>query len=331
MEILRHVKNAIIFLLILIVVGIVGYCLIEGWSILDSIYMVFISITTVGFTEVHPLSTAGRIFTIFFIIIGLISIFYLIGSIIEFIIEGHLAGWLERRRMEKRLFSLKDHYIICGYGRVGRQVVLEFIRTNQSFVVVDTDAKFEKEWQEKNIPYVIGDASEDEVLEMAGVKRAKALLAATGSDAENVFITLSVKMIRPDLFVIARANSEESEVKLERAGAQRVISPSSLAGRRMASLLLQPTVCDYLDIVTKRENLEYRLEEFKIGKDSSVNNLTVEEADNKYKLGAVILAIQKKSGELRTFSTAETKIEDGDRIIALGTEGQLEKLDSLLK
>jgi len=311
-------------------VGIWGYVLIERWSFLEALYMVALTLSTVGFREVKPLSETGRIFTIFLIIFGIGTVAYTVGKVVEFMVEGKIGKLARRQRMERKISELKDHFIICGYGRVGRQVGHELLAEKTPLVVVDHNPKIEEELREQNIPYVIGSASSDAVLEEAGIKRAKGLIAAMDSDTENVFVTLSARSMNPNLYIVARAAQVESEEKLKKAGANRVLSPYFIAGRRMAAMALKPVAVDFLDTVMHSEHLELQMAELKIKEKCSLGGLTLAQAQIRQKSGATILAIRKPDGTFNLQPRAETKMTCGDILVAIGTPQQLEALERMI-
>ncbi|MFZ3063082.1 MAG: potassium channel protein [Actinomycetota bacterium] len=326
----RHLRIAVIALTGVVLFGTLGYILIEGWSPLDALYMTVTTITTVGFREVKPLSDAGRVYTILLVLLGVTTAGYALGSLIAVIVEGYLADLIGGRRMKKRIEMLKDHYIIAGFGRVGQQIAREFKKASASFVVLDSNPAVKDRMDAEDVVYIQGDASDEAVLKKARIDKAKGLITAVDSDADNVYVVLTARVLRPDLFIIARANLEGSEDKLKRAGADRVISPYSLGGRRMASMLLKPVVGDFLDTVMHGEKLEYQLEEIKVGKDSPLRNLTIRECNIRERCGATILSIKRKSGRFDTDMTPETIIEEGDELVVIGTREQLEKLEQLI-
>jgi len=314
-------------LVIIIAAGAIGYVIIEGWSFIDALFMTVITITTVGYEEVHPLSAGGRIFSIFLIVGGVGGALYVLSSIVQFIIEGQLGITLGRRRMERRIAKLKEHFILCGYGRVGQEIARIFTEEEVPFVIIDKDQESIAGAEKDGYLYVLADATNDEGLKEAGIERARGLVVAAGSDADNVYITLSARGMRPDLFIEARASSSEAEAKLKRAGADRIISPYSLGARRMAQLALRPTVVDFIDTVIYRRGQELQLENVAVGNDSALIGLTVEEARLRTK--AVILAISRKRGKVVTNPTAEETIQAGDMLITLGTREQLTALEKI--
>ncbi len=330
MSVLKRLFFVLTLLGLVITIGVSGYVLIEGWSFADAFYMTAITISTVGFREVFPLSLAGKFFTIFLILAGVGTAIYAIGSVLEFLIEGHLTGIMEKRRVKRMMSELKNHCIVCGFGRVGEQVVREFVKTKTPFVVVEKDLEKAAKCREEGFLCLEGDASNDLVLSEAGIDKAKALIAAVDTDADNVFVTLSARQMNPKIFIAARANLEESEEKLRKAGADRVISPTVIGGRRMASLVLKPLVCDYLDIIAHGEGLELQLEEVEIKEGVELGGRTLKEADIRGKTGALILAIRKPTGEFNTSPKADTVIMSQDKLIVLGTPFQLKELQKVL-
>ncbi len=314
-------------LVIIIAAGVIGYVVIEGWSFIDAIYMTIITITTVGYAEVHPLTTTGRIFSLFLIAGGVGGALYALSGIAGYILEGHLGTTWGRRRMERNIAKLKRHFILCGYGRVGREIAHIFTEEGVPFVVIDKDRESIATAEKDGYLYVFGDATSDEVLKEAGIEQARGLVAALGSDAESVYITLSARGLRPDLFIEARASSSMAGAKLKKAGADRIISPYSLGARRMAQLALRPTVVDFIDTVIYRRGRELQMENIAVGSDSALAGLTVEETRRRTK--AAILAISKKGGKLVANPPGEETIESGDRLITLGTKQQLAALEKI--
>ena len=314
-------------LVIIIVAGVIGYVVIEGWSFIDALYMTIITITTVGYAEVHPLTTAGRIFSIFLIVGGVSGALYILSVIAGYIIEGHLGTTLGRRRMEKNIAKLKGHFILCGYGRIGREIARIFAEEGVPFVVIDKDQESIASAEKDDYLYVLADATGDEALKEAGIERARGLVVAVGSDADSVYITLSARGLRPDLFIEARASSSMAGTKLKKAGANRIIAPYSLGARRMAQLALRPTVVDFIDTVIYRRGRELQMENIAVSSDSALVGLTVEETRRRTK--AAILAINRKGGKLVVNPSREETIQAGDHLITLGTREQLAALEEI--
>lgn len=330
MDTLKKLRIAFLLLVGVLVLGVIGYISIEHWSFLDGLYMTVITISTVGFHEVRELSMAGRFFTIFLIIIGVGVLLNAFGVALEFMVEGHLSGLMGRRRMEKKIKDLKDHYILCGYGRVGQQVAKEFSAAGVTFVVVENNPEKCALCREEGLLCIEGDASSDEILEETNIRMATGLVAAVDTDADNVFVTLTARVLNPEILIVARANSEETEEKLIKAGATRVISPTAIGGRRMANLLLKPLVCDYLDFVSHGGNLEFQLEEIAIDDGSSLVGKTIRQTQLRDKAGVLILAIQREDGGLDTNPSPETFLSKKDRVVVIGTKNQLDELQKLL-
>lgn len=318
-----------IVLLVLAMAGTGGYMLIERWPIIDSFYMMVITLSTVGFTEVRPLSPGGRLFTSALIVAGVGSVAYLFGTVSQYIVGGELTGSLRRNRMQRNLDAMDRHYIICGFGRVGQQVLDDLKRRQRACVVIDEAAE-PLDTIEDDVPYIHGDAAEDEVLRRAGVERARGLVAATGDDPTNLFVTLTAFTLNNQLSIVARANHPSTEPKLLRAGATHVISPYRISGRRIATQLLYPSVTDFLDIVMHSGELELWLEEVDVHDGSDLHQKTVAEANVRQRTGSNILAVRRhEEGTMLTNPAGDLRFEPGDVIIALGTRPQLAKLAEL--
>lgn len=329
LDLLKRVKLALSLFITIVITGITGYMVIEGWNFKDAAYMTVTTITTVGFREVRPLDVPGQYFTMFLVLAGVGTAFYLFASVGEFMIEGHLTGLLAVRKVKKEIEKLEGHYILCGYGRVGENVADEFVNTKVPFVVIESNPDRVEACRERGFFCMEGDASSDEVLLSAGVERAQGLVAAVDNDADNVFVTLTARVLNPNINIVARTILEESREKLLRAGANKVVSPSLIGGRRMAAVLLRPIVLDYLDIVTFGDGIEFRLEELIVGPNSNCRGKSIAQADIRRRTGALILAIKKETGEFNTNPTSETILEEGDQVVILGTRNQLDAVKSL--
>jgi voltage-gated potassium channel len=317
--------------LAIIVIGTVGYTLIEGWSLLDSLFMTVTTIFTVGFQVVHPLSRAGEIFTLLLIIGGVGTILYGIGRMVEFVIGGQLTGLFRRRAVRRQVDKLDRHFIVCGYGRVGEAVARHFAAHGAPFVVVDIDPESVRRAEGAGFPAVAGDATADDVLEVVGVGRAKGLVAALGSDAGNIFLTLSARVLNPRLLIVARAGSDDIVNKLERAGADNVVTPYGLGGKRMATLMLKPLVSDYLEVVTGEGQLEFRMEEMELSGECCAIGPSIGDLDVRKRTGATILAVRRgATGVFDTNPSPDSHLNSGDRIIAIGTPKQITKLEELI-
>jgi voltage-gated potassium channel len=309
-------------------VGTVGYSVLEGWSLLDSLYMTIISLTTVGFGEVRPLSTEGKMFTLAIILGGVATVTTTLTIGSQILLAGQLQKVMGRRRLEKEIRKLKGHYIICGYGRMGKIICREFLNKPVPLVVIEQDYE---EFQDipADILAIRGNAAEEEVLKEAGIERALGLVAVASSDADNVYITLTASGLRSDLYIVARAGEAGSEQKLIRAGAMKVVSPYTIGGTGIANAILRPAVVDFIELVTKREHLELQMEEVLIAPSSSLSGKTVLEAGLRQNLGIIVVAVKKKDGQMEFNPSPRTGISEGDRLIVLGGGESLIKLERL--
>ncbi|MBW1855539.1 MAG: potassium channel protein [Deltaproteobacteria bacterium] len=326
----KRLAPILIILLVVVFTGTIGYQLIEGWSFLDSIYMVIITLFTVGFQEVHSLSQFGRVFTMFIIVVGVGTAVYAGSLLVEIIVEGEILGYGRRRKMEKIINEMKDHYIICGFGRTGHQVAEEFDAARVPYVVVDRKQKTEEELGSKGIPYIIGDIINDNNLVEAGIKTAKGLISAADSDVANVFVTLSARALNPELYIVARASEIEAENKLKMAGANRVILPYYISGKRIAAYATRPVTSDFLDMVMHGESLEFSLSEITVPDTSSLLNKTLSEAKIREKSGALVIAIRKVDGSFNLQPQSSSTIEKRDIFVVIGTQEQVGLLDNML-
>ncbi|HEX2742768.1 MAG TPA: potassium channel protein [Rubrobacter sp.] len=329
---LRRVQSAVVALAVITGVGVLGYMVFEGWSFTDSLYMTVITVTTVGYREVRVLDVSGQLWTMLLLITGVGTLFYAAVSSVELAVEGTVRGYFGRRRMKSAIGMLNGHYILCGYGRVGRQVAREFAADEVPFVIVDQDPEVLDECLAEGYLALLGDASDDAVLEEAGVARAGGLIAAVDSDADNVFVVLSARKLNPRLHIVARASSDESASKLEIAGADRTLSPYAVGGRRLASLATQPLVVDFLDVVTRGEKgIEFRLEEFSVPEASTIAERTIGELKIGERTGAIVLAIRTAEGNFDTTPSADDRLRAGDTLIVLGSRGQIGRLERLMR
>ncbi len=308
-------------LLLVLVVGTIGY-LILGFGLLDATYQTVTTVSTVGFREVEPLSPAGQVFTMALILVGVGAALYAFSVLIETFIEGRLNEILGRRRMEHSIATMYDHVIICGWGRVGRAIGAEVRAAGRDLVVVELNETI----LDGVAHAVVGDATEDAVLRAAGVERAAALVAAVEGDAANSFITLSARALKPELFIVVRARSQDSGEKLRRAGADRVVNPQSIGGARMAAFVLRPHVAEFLDVVMHERSLEFRLEEVVVTADSPLAGKSLRETQLRDRTGALVLALREADGMFHTNPTPETLIRVGQVIIAIGTQNELDAL-----
>ena len=318
----RRVAQALGLLAGVLVIGTIGYLLL-GFSLIDALYQTITTVSTVGFREVEDLSTTGQVFTMVLILGGVGATLYALTMIMETVLEGRLLEILGRRKMEKTLGSMQGHVIICGWGRVGQAIAGEVAEAGRPFVVVDNDPD---RLALSPHPTVLGDATEDATLQTAGIERAAALVAAVDVDAANSFITLSARAFRPDLFIVSRARSTDSEEKLLRAGADRVVNPQNIGGARMAAFVLRPHVAEFLDVVMHERNLEFRLEELGIDAASPIAGQTLRDAHLRDRTGALVLALRDPAGRFLTNPPPDTSLEPGHVLIAIGTGEELAAL-----
>ncbi len=325
----RRILWGICALITIVALGVIGYMLIEGWAFLDALYMTVITVTTVGYAEVHPLTSGGRVFSIFLIVGGVGGALYIVTSIVRYVVEGNIGTIWERRRMKNKIASLKGHFILCGFGRVGEEIARTFKAEGVAFVIIDNRPECVARLEETEYIYLQGDATRDEVLKNAGIERARGLVAAVGSDTDNTYITLSARGLCPKLFIEARALSKEAVTKLERAGANRIILPQAIGGRRMAMLALRPAIIDFIDTVIYSHGREMQLENVDIGEKSRLAGLTIKAA--RVETGITILAVRKKKDDTLIANPSEEEvIEEGDQVIVIGTMKQLASLEEAL-
>ncbi len=309
--------------------GTTGYVLIEGYTLFEGLYMTVITLSTVGYEEVRPLSEIGRGFTVFLIVAGLGTVFYAFTRIGQLVIEGELAEILGRKRMRNELQALTDHFIVCGYGRTSEPVVAGLAQEDLPFCVIDLDANHAPELAEHGIAHLIGDATEEAALEEAGIRRARGVLALLPSDADNLYLTMSSKGLNPDVRVIARASSPKAEANLRRGGADSVVSPYKTAGNRVLHAAIKPTVVEFMELATPRMNIELTLEEVLVEPESALAGSSLAEGEIRKKCGAIIVAIKRASGEMTFNPHAAEEIHAEDTLIALGEPEDLEKLEAL--
>jgi voltage-gated potassium channel len=325
----RNLRISLLSLIGLLFFGTGGYIIIEDWTLIDSIYMTVITVSTVGFKEVYSLSPTGRIFTVGLIIVGVGFITYGAASIVQFMVEGQLRSILGRKKLEKKISKLKNHYIICGYGRIGTHICRELEAKPVPFVVVESEPNKIERLEEEGTLYVAGDATVDETLIQAGIRSAKGLITAVTSDTENVYITLTARGLNPDLFILARASEEASETKLKRAGASKVISPYVMGAARMAQAILRPSVVDFIEIATAGKNYELQIEESRVAADSVLVGKNLITSGIRKDFGVIIVAINKHDGQMLFNPAPETVIDSGDTLITLGEPAAIENLDVL--
>ncbi len=319
----------VIILAGVIAFGTLGYIVLERWSPLDALYMTVITLTTVGFGEVHPLSHAGKIFTIILVVMGVAGVAYTLSIIARMVVEGEIKRLLGRRKMQKGLKELKDHYIVCGFGRVGRRIAQELCARKVPFVVIDRDPQRIEQAEQDCFLFIQGDSTVDQALIDAGVERARGLITAVADEADSVFIVLSARQLNPQLFITARAESEESKKKLMRAGADKVISPYKIGAIRMALTTLRPNLVDFMEVVSFDRETGLAIEEIQIKPNSQLNQCTLGSCPIRKDFGVMVVGIKKVGKDVFFNPSSETKIEAGDILIVIGEKERLEKLEEL--
>ncbi|MFQ5578314.1 MAG: potassium channel family protein, partial [Anaerolineae bacterium] len=311
-------------------VGTMGYRVIEGWQPLDAFYMTIITLTTVGFGELRPLSSAGRLFTVALIIGGMGIVAYASTTAVQWLVSGELKGELLARRRRRMLDRLQHHDIVCGFGRMGQHIAAELARRGSPFVVIDRNAETVARCRQLGHHCVLGNAAEEATLHKAGIMRARSLIAAVNSDAGNVFIILTARALRSDLIIVARVNYDSAESKLRRAGANEVISPYLIGGRRMVHYVDRPGVVDFLDVVMHSPELELWIEEFNVRPDSPLAGKSLRQAQLRSTVGVNVLSVRCPGKPLSTHPDADTVLNVGTRLIVLGTRQQLSSLATLI-
>jgi len=328
---LQQIRYAVILLLIIVVTGTLGYTLIEAWPLLDSLYMTIITITTVGFREVRELSATGKFFTIGLIICSVGIVAYLVRQLAGVIVEDEIRRLMGRRKLEKAINRLRDHYIVCGHGRIGSYICEEFRDEGLPFVVIERDEHVIRSMGE-GLVYVRGDATDEKTLIDAGVKRAKALITAVASDADNLYITLTARGLNPNLYILSRATEEKAErKKLISAGANKVVAPYLIGAHRMAMAIIRPAVVELMEIAMKRESLHLQLKEIKVNDTANLPGTILRESGIRSKLDLIVVAIKKEDGSMLFNPAFNTSIEKGDTLITLGQKANLDSLAELVK
>ena len=329
MDPVRHLRFSIAALVTVIAFGTLGYAMIEDWQAFDALYMTIITLATVGFREVHELSPEGKIFTIVLIISGTGIIAYTLSSLIQFTLEGQLRKILGRKKLESRIGKLRDHYIICGYGRIGHLICREFQSRPTPFVVVEQNPNHIERLGREGYMYVEGDATDDETLQAAGIEHAKGLITAVTSDTDNVYITLTARGLNPKLFILARAGEEGAEKKLMRAGASKVISPYTIGASRMAQAILRPSVVDFIELATASEHLALQIEEIRIAADSVLAGKNLINSGIRQSMGIIIVGIKESDGKMTFNPPPEKNIEPNSVLIILGERPAISQLEKI--
>ncbi|MBM4284013.1 MAG: potassium channel protein [Deltaproteobacteria bacterium] len=309
--------------------GSLGFILIEGWNFLDAFYMVVTTLTTVGYGEIRPLSQIGRIYNIFLIFLGVGVMLYIVSAVARMVVEGEFRDYLGKRKLRTNIKRLKNHYIICGFGRIGEIIARQLTQAGQAVVVIENDPELIARLEAAGYYFVGGDATREEVLLEAGIQKAKGLVAVVSSDAGNVYITLTARSLSPEIFIVARGEELGSEKKLLRAGADRVESPYELGGRKMAQTILRPTVVTFIELAMKEE-VDLSMEEVVVDPASSLVGLPLKDSGIRQQLNLIVVAIKRAEGEMLYNPLPETPILAGDTLIVLGLRQNLEALEQMV-
>lgn len=316
----KNLKIPLLVLLALFIIGTWGFHSIEGWNITNSLYTTVITLSTVGYGDFFPKTDAGRIFTIILVIFGVGTMLYTVVLFTETMVEARFRSILGRGRLEKMLKKLNNHYIICGCGRIGYLICKELSEEKINFVVIDNNPDIIQRIEDEGFIYYKGDSTQDKTLIATGIKRAKGIVCALPTDAENLYVILTAKELNPNIYILSRSEEIESEHRLLRAGADRVMSPHTLGGMRMAMAITKPAMLDFIEITTRRQNLELRMEELAICEGSPFIGKSLEESEIRHRYGLIIVAVKKDTGQMIFNPLADYVISNGDKLIALGED-----------
>ena len=319
-------RLAVALLALVVTGGTFGYVVIEGWSVWDAFYMTIISVTTAGYREVHPMSRAGEMFTSVVLVLGVSTALYTFTTFMAKVVEGDLQGRWVRRRRARMLDELEQHFIICGFGRIGRIIAEEFARQSVPFVIVERDAARVHEALEAGYLAVAADAANELALHRIRISHARGLIAAVSTDAENVYAVLTARLQRPDLFIIGRAETEDAKAKLVKAGADRVISPYQIGGLQLAQTALRPAVVDFVQLATSSDNLELNMEQIRIGESAELAGKSIVDAALRQRFGVVVVGIQRADGSMEFNPPPEASMQPGDHLVVLGKTEDLREL-----
>jgi len=326
----RHLVVSILLAVTVFIVGVIGYMIIEHWGVLDAIYMTAITLSTVGYREVNPMSLAGRVFTVVLVIMGVGFVLYVTGALVQFMVEGRVRTLMGRRRLSRNIKRLKNHYIICGYGRIGRVLYRDLKQSPIETVVLEQNMDYVQAMDEDGVLYIHGDATDEDVLVKAGIEQAAGLVAVLGSDADNVFLVLTARQLNPKLHIVARASHARAAAKLKAAGANKVESPYEMGAVRMAQRILRPTVTSFLDLALARQSNEIQMEEIPVSPDSELVDVMLKDSGIRQRFNLILIAIKKADGEMIFNPSFEARLNGGDTVIAVGGVENLRGLDKAL-
>ncbi|MEN6318558.1 MAG: potassium channel protein [Syntrophaceae bacterium] len=316
----KKLRIAFLGLILIFIIGTLGYHIIEGWSLAESLYMTAITLSTIGYGDFYPVTDGGRFFTVVFVIFGVGTMLYTIGLLTETMVEARFRSIMGRGKLEKMINKLNNHYIICGCGRIGYLICKELTAEKVLFVVIENNPEIIQKIESEGFIYYKGDAAQDKTLIAAGIKRAKGIVCALPTDPENLYVILTAKELNPDIYILSRSEEVESEHRLLRAGADRVMSPYTLGGMRMAMAITKPAMLDFIEITTRRQSLELRMEELPICEGSKFIGKSLEESEIRQQYGLIIIAVKKDTGQMIFNPMANYIISTGDKLISLGED-----------
>jgi len=326
----RHFLIIVVLLVFTITSGTVGYRVIEGWGFMDALYMTIITIATVGYQEIHPLGEAGRIFNMVLIFFGLGTTTYVAASVVQFMVEGRIRAIMGRRRLDRRIDRLNQHYIICGYGRIGRILCQTLRQKPVDLVAIEKSPELTPALEQDRMLYVQGDATSEDVLRRAGIERARGLVAVLATDTDNVFLVLTARQLAPHLMIIARASREESKNKLRAAGANIVESPYEMGAFRLAQRIMRPAVTSFLEFAFSQTRKDIQLEELAVSEASALAHVSLKDSGIRQEFNLIIIAIKKADGTMLFNPSFEAVLVPADTVIALGEVENLDKLERVL-
>lgn len=324
------IRYALMALAVAVLFGTIGFHLVEGWSLLDSLYVTVQTLTTVGYGDIPPRSGTGRLFAIIVMLVGAGGVALAVSTIVQSVVKLELISTFGQRRLTKKMSKLRDHYIICGSGRVGSHLVRDLMRGNESFVVIESDQQRAAEFSQRGVNVLVGDATLEECLRDVGVEHARGLAACLPNDADNVYVVLTARDLNPNLRIVARAAEEQAEAKLLRAGANHVIAPTIIGGHRMAVALTKPAVSEFMDSITANE-LGLGFEQVEVDAASSLVGQELRSTSIRSELDVVIISIRRQTGEVLFNPAGDCQIENGDILIAIGRAESLTKLNQLAR
>lgn len=320
---LKKVRFASLLLCLIFILGTLGYHYLEGWPFLEAFYATVVTLGTVGYGDFYPKSDEGRIFAIFLIIFGVGTMAYTFAMVMENFMEGRLKKILGRGKLKKQINKMKNHYIICGCGKIGHLICKELTNEEMEFIVVDNNEKVIQQVEDEGFIYVNGSATDDQTLIEAGVGRARGIVSTLPTDADNLYVVLTARELNPDVYIVSRFEDDASERRLMKAGADRVISPYKVGGSRMTLALLRPAMLDFMEITTGTQRLSLRMEEVRVGGSSDVVGKSLADSGLRREYDLIIVAVNKESGKMVFNPAASYVIEKGDNLIAIGEEENL--------